>query len=168
MRLSRYLKPENVKLGLVHGHVDEIDPEKDPAQERARLKDEVVSELCDLFMTTGQIRNQSKFLTDLKNRESASSTAVGMGIAVPHVRSLQPRALGIVFARSCEGVWYDAPDGELVHIFFGIASPSYDDKKALQFYKWIAQSFLQEDWLSAALLAAEDEHEIIGILTGLH
>jgi PTS system fructose-specific IIC component len=168
MQLMRYLKPEHVRLGLVHGHLDGIDPEKDPAAERARLKEAVIDELVELFDRTGVIRNASKFAKDLRYRESQSSTALGDGIAVPHARSLQPRRLAIVFARSREGVWYDAPDGKPVHIFFGIAGPSYDEREFLQFYKWIAQSWLQEEWLPQALLEAEDEHEVVGILGSLH
>lgn len=152
---------------MLNGHADEIDPEKDPEKERTRLKEAVVEELVDLFMLTGQIRNRSKFSADLLNRERKASTAVGDGIAVPHVRSLQPKGLAVVFARSREGVEYAAPDGKPVHIFFGITGPSYDDKVFLQFYKWVAQSFLQEEWLPAALLGAETEHEIIAILSGL-
>ncbi|MBN2713606.1 MAG: PTS sugar transporter subunit IIA [Planctomycetes bacterium] len=167
MYIARYLKPEYVKLGLINGHLDEIDEEKDLEKEQARLKESVIEELTDLFMLTGQIRNRHKFLLDLVNREKQCSTAVGNGIAVPHVRSMQPRKMAVVFARSHDGVWYDAPDGKPVHIFFGITAPSYDDKAFLQFYKWVAQSFLQEDWLLDALLAAEDEHEIIAILSGL-
>ncbi len=167
MYISRYLKPEYVRLGLVHGHRDEIDPEKDEAKEKLRLKEAVVEELTDLFVETGVVRNRHKFFLDLWNREKKASTAVGDGIAVPHVRSMQPQKMAIVFARSVDGVEYDSPDGEPVHIFFGITAPPYDDKAFLYFYKWIAQSFLQEDWLHGALLHAEDEHEIIGILSGL-
>lgn len=167
MYISRYLKPGLVRLGLVHGHLDDIDPQKDREKELWRLKEEVLEELTDLFMETGQIRNRTKFHLDLLNREKGSSTAVGYGVAVPHVRGMQPRGVGLIFARSREGVWYDAPDGKLVHIFFGIASPTYDEKTALHFYQWIAQSFLQEEWLKDALLEAKDEHEIIGILSSL-
>lgn len=167
MQIARYLKPAQIRLGLVHGHLDDMDPEKDRDAELRRLKFEVVDELVELFATTGVVRNLSKFRTDMINREKCSSTAVGMGVAVPHVRSMQPRSLGLVFARSREGVWYDAPGGELVHVFFGLCSPVYDDKQALSFYQWIAQSFLQEAWLMPALLAAEDEDEIIGLLSSL-
>lgn len=167
MYIARYLKPEYVQLGFVNGHPDEVDPEKDPEREKERLKMEAVDEIVDLFMKTGQIRNRHKFFLDLWNREKKATTAVGDGIAVPHVRSMQPKALSIVFARSRDGVEYSAPDGKPVHIFFGITAPPYDDKVFLQFYRWVAQSFLQEEWLLDALLAAEDEHEVVGILSGL-
>lgn len=157
-------------MGLVGGHLDDIDPEKDVQKERARLKAEVLDELTDLFMNTGQIRNRNKFQHDLVSRERKASTAIGRGLAVPHVRSMQPKQFCMVFARSRDGVWFDAPDGEPVHIFFGMAAPSYDDRASAEYlnvYKWIAGCFKEQDWLPEALLQAEDEHAIIAILSGL-
>ncbi len=170
VQITRYLRPEVVRLGMVNGHLDEIDPEKDPAKERARLKNEVVDELVDLFMQTGQIRNRSKFHHDLQSRERKASTAIGRGLALPHVRSMQPRQFCMVFARSRDGVEFESPDGEPVHLFFGMAAPTYDERMSaeyLQIYKWIARCFKEEEWLPEALLKAVDEHEIIGILSGL-
>jgi fructose PTS system EIIBC or EIIC component len=167
MQLSRYLRPEHIKLELEHGHLEAMDPEKDPEKEKVRLKEEVVDELVDLFMGTGQIRNRHKFLLDLLNREKKATTAIGNGIALPHVRSLQPRDVAIVFARSTAGVEFLSLDGQPVKLFFGITAPSYDDKIFLQFYKWISQGFLQEEWLPQALLEAQDAHEVIKILSGL-
>ena len=170
VQITRYLKPEVVRLGMVGGHPDDMDPEKDPAKERVRLKEEVIDELTDLFMNTGQIRNRNKFHHDLLSRERKATTAIGNGLAVPHVRSMQPKQFCMVFARSRDGVEFASPDGEPVHLLFGMAAPSYDERMSaeyLQVYKWIARCFKEEDWLPGALLAAQDEHEIIGILSGL-
>ncbi len=167
MHISRYLKPDFIQLGMRCGHMDEIDEEKNYEAELWRLKTEVISELADLFDKTGIIRNKTKFSTEMLNYEKSSSSATGNGVAVLDIRSMTPKAMGLIFARSQEGVWFDATDEEPVHIFFGIACPSYDTKKAQHFYKWIAQSFLQEDWLPSALLYANDEHEIIAILSSL-
>ncbi|MCL2000945.1 MAG: PTS sugar transporter subunit IIA [Planctomycetes bacterium] len=170
MQITRYLKPELIRLGMMNGHRDEIDPEKDPAKERIRLKCGVVDELVDLFMRTGVIRNRSKFHHDLLSREKKATTAIGRGLALPHVRSMQPKQFCMVFARSRVGVEYNSPDGTPVHIIFGIAAPSYDERisvEYLQFYKWVARCFKEEEWLPDALLRAEDEHEIIAILSGL-
>ncbi len=170
VQITRYLKPEVVRLGMMSGHVDTIDPEKDPAKERQRLKEDVINELTDVFMNTGQVRNRNKFHHDLLSRERKASTAIGNGLALPHVRSMQPRNFCMIFARSRDGVEFDSPDGEPVHLLFGMAAPSYDERMSneyLQAYKWIARAFKEEEWLPAALLQAEDEHEIIGILSGL-
>ena len=155
---------------MISGHLEDIDPDKNPARERERLKEEALDELTDLFMNTGQIRNRQKFLHDLVSRERKSSTALGGGLAVPHVRSMQPRQFCMVFARSRDGVEFASPDGIPVHIIFGMAAPTYDQRVVndyLQAYKWIAHCFKEEEWLPAALLQAGDEHEIIAILSGL-
>ncbi len=167
MYISRYLKPDYIQLGIYSGHLDDIDEAKNHDTELWRLKTEVISELANLFDKTGVIRNRTRFETEIINHEKSSSSATGNGIAVLDIRSMTPKSMGIVFARSQEGVWFDSTDNEPVHIIFGIACPSYDTKKAQHFYKWIAQSFLQEDWLPSALLYAENEHEIIGILSSL-
>lgn len=170
VQITRYLKPEVVRLGMMNGHIEEMDPDKDPAKERVRLKEEVIDELTDLFMQTGHIRNRSKFHHDLLSRERKATTAIGRGLAVPHVRSMQPKQFCLVFARSRDGVEFGSPDGEPVHLMFGMAAPSYDERvtnEYLQVYKWIARCFKEEDWLPEALLQAADEHEIIGILSGL-
>ena len=170
VQITRYLKPEVVRLGMMNGHVDGIDPDKDPKKERIRLKEEVIEELTDLFMNTGQIRNRSKFHHDLQSRERKATTAIGNGLAVPHVRSMQPRQFCMIFARSRDGVEFDSPDGEPVHLIFGMAAPSYDERMSNEYlaaYKWIARAFKEEEWLPAALLQAQGEHEIIALLSGL-
>ena len=170
VHITRYLKPEVVRLGMVGGHIDEIDPEKDEKKERIRLKEEVIDELTDLFMQTGQVRNRNKFHHDLLSRERKASTAIGHGLAIPHVRSMQPKQFCMIFARSRDGVEFASPDGEPVHLIFGMAAPSYDEKVTndyLQVYKWIARCFKEEEWLPEALLNAQDEHEIIALLSGL-
>ncbi|MHC4871370.1 MAG: PTS sugar transporter subunit IIA [Planctomycetota bacterium] len=168
MNISRFLKPSQIKLGLASGHIDQINPDKDEAAEKSRLKDEVIDELIELFDASGEIRNLSKFKKDFINREKADSTALENGISFPHIRSMQPRKTVIVFARSEAGVWFNSLDAELTHIFFGIAAPEYADKEMFRFHKWISNAFMNEDWLKDALLSAEDEHEIIKILGHLH
>lgn len=170
MQITRYLKPEVVQLGMVSGHVDTIDPEKDEEKERVRLKEAVIEELADLFVKTGQIRNRSKFHHDLLSRERKATTAIGGGLAIPHVRSMQPRQFCIIFARSRDGVEFLSPDGRPANLIFGMAAPSYDERSTNEFlrvYQWIARNFKESAWLKEALLEAADEHEIIGILSGL-
>lgn len=155
---------------MASGHVDGIDPEKDVDKEKIRLKEDVLQELAYLFVKTGQIRNRSKFHHDLLSRERKASTAIGGGLALPHVRSMQPKQFCIVFARSCDGIEFLSPDGAPVHLIFGMAAPSYDERSTNEFlrvYQWIARSFKESPWLKDSLLEAEDEHEIIGILSGL-
>jgi len=171
MDVGRYLREELVKLEL------ESRPEPLPAaveptpqaleRHRWHFKEKVVAELSALFAASGEIRNQHKFYLDMVNRERQASTAIGEGLAVPHVRSMQPRRLVLCFARSRLGVDYFSPDGEPVHLFFGVAAPSYDDKIYLRVYKWLASAFSREDWLHGALMAAAEPGEVIRIIKSL-
>jgi mannitol/fructose-specific phosphotransferase system IIA component (Ntr-type) len=169
--LGRLFREELVKLEL------ESAPEPLPegveptpaALEKARwrFKERVCAELVELFAASGEVRNEHKFLLDLINRERKASTALGEGLAVPHVRSLQPRSTVVVFARSTPGVEFASPDGAPVHLFFGITAPSYADADYLRIYKWLATSFTREDWLRPALMSAESAGEAVRILKSL-
>ena len=169
MQFARYLRPEQVCCQLTPQPLRS--PEEmvrlSPQRQSWLRKEAVVRELATLFNASESIVNPNKFLTDLINREKKASTALGEGLAVPHVRSLQPRRLLCVVARSTQGVEYDSPDGKPVYLFFGLVAPSYNDREYLKFYRWIALSFREEEWLMPSLMEAADEHEIIKILRSL-
>jgi mannitol/fructose-specific phosphotransferase system IIA component (Ntr-type) len=169
--VGRYLREELIKLEI-ESRPEPLPESVEPtpqAKERHRwhFKEKVCAELAALFGQSGDIRNEHKFYLDLVNREKQASTAIGEGLAVPHVRSMQPRKLVLCFARSRGGVDYFSPDGEPVHIFFGVAAPSYDDKVYLRIYKWLAHAFSREDWLHDALMTAIEPGEIIRIIKSL-
>ena len=173
MSLGRLFREEMVKLEIESRpealQVPEgVEPTPE-ALERARwhFKEKVAAELAGLFAASGEVRNGHKFLLDMLNREKKSSTAIGDGLAVPHVRSMQPRKLIVCFARSTPGVEFFARDGHPVHLFFGVAAPSYDDAAYLRIYKWLAGAFIREDWLRGALMGAENPGEVVRILKSL-
>jgi PTS system fructose-specific IIC component len=134
---------------------------------RAMRKEAVIREIAALFDASGEIRNLSKFTKDLIDREKKSSTSVGGGLAIPHVRSMQPRKLVVVLARSRVGAEYLSDDGSLVHVFLGIAAPSYDDAEYWKLYRQLAANFGQEPWLMPAILDAQTEDEIVHLIKGL-
>ena len=113
-----------------------------------------------LLERSGKIVNRTKLLTDFVNRERRASTALGHGIAVPHVRTYQAKELIIGIARSNEGYEFDAPDGRLVHLFFPMAAPSYDDTLYLRLFKSLAE-VLQFDYFRKRLLEAPTEYDLI-------
>lgn len=171
MHLGRYLREELVKLEIEAAPQplpESVEPTPQ-ALERHRwhFKERVVGELSSLFSASGEVRNEHKFYRDLLNREKQASTAIGDGLAVPHVRSMQPRKLVVCFARSTPGVEYQAPDKKPVHLFFGVAAPSYDDSVYLRVYKWLAHAFSREDWLHQAFMSAANPGEIIRIIKSL-
>jgi mannitol/fructose-specific phosphotransferase system IIA component (Ntr-type) len=134
---------------------------------RAHRKRAVVEEIAGLFGRSGEIRNLHKFTRDFEERERKSTTAVGGGLAIPHIRSMQPRRLVVCLARSSEGAEFLAEDGEPVRVFFGIASPSYEDRDYWKLYRWAANAFNQESWLIDAIMDAPDADEIVRLFKGL-
>ena len=145
------------------------DPRSSAPDEHTRRlrKEAVVGELASLFDRSGDVRNLSKFTRDFLERESKSTTAVGERLALPHVRSMQPRKLVVCVARTRTGVDYFAPDGEPVGVFFCLATPSYEDADYWKLYRWAANVFNQNAWLVDAILDAEDEDEILYLLKSL-
>jgi len=152
----------DLELDRVWDGVEELveDPSRNQIEE---IKQRTLRELVELISRTGCVGNKNKLFTDLYNREKQSSTAIGMGIAFPHVRSMQVREFVAGIARSGRGIPFDAPDGAPVHLFFIMAAPPYDDKSYLRAYKSLA-TVLRFETVRRALVEARAPHEIIRVI----
>ncbi|MBD3402162.1 hypothetical protein GF420_04650 [candidate division GN15 bacterium] len=165
MNLSRYLTEELVKL--------EMDTRIAPPEEGASIekwqqnaKEEVLKELVTFLAEGNRVGNESKLLIDFVNRERKASTAIGHGVAVPHIRSLQAKEFMMAFARSSLGYDFQAPDDEPVRLFFVMAAPPYDDNLYLKAFKSLAE-ILQYETFRRELLEAESPGEILRALRGM-
>ncbi len=160
MQISRYLRPELIKLELETRI--EPDPETGEYTKRALRegKKQVLEEFVTLMDEYARVGNPSKMVNDLYHREKRASTAIGNGIAVPHVRTYQAKEFIISFGRSSEGIEFGAPDNEPVQLFFCMAAPQYDDKIYLRAFKALAEN-LQFDYFRERLLEAEAPYDII-------
>ncbi len=167
MTIRRFLRPEAIRLELRTRKVPEGDlpADFDPLSERNlnRVRDGIVEELCELFEATGEVSSRTRLFRDLQNREKKAGTAVGNGIAMPHVRTLQAREFLMCFGRSIEGLPFRAPDDEPVHLFFGMISPPYDDRVYLRVYRRLASVLLNPEHVEE-FMAAEQHSEILRIL----
>ncbi len=114
-----------------------------------RIRDEVIGEMCDLLDASGQIGNRNRLYKDLLNREKKAVTAVGEGIAIPHVRTLQAKEFVMAFARSRKGIPFRAPDDQPVHLFFAMVSPPYEDRMYLKIYHSLATLLLRPETFQA-------------------
>lgn len=139
MGLMRYLSESRVRLELQTVMPSEEEREEVPRERwLPDLKQRVIRELCDLLLTSPDIRSQNKLFLDLHNREKQWSTALGHGVAFPHVRTMHARTLVFAIGRSMEGLDYDSPDGEPVHVFFSMVAPPYEDQMYRKFAKQLA------------------------------
>ncbi|UCG53633.1 MAG: PTS sugar transporter subunit IIA [Candidatus Latescibacterota bacterium] len=85
-----------------------------------------MSEMVGCISENLEFKDQDLLLDMLMNRESLGSTAIGKGVAFPHGRSLAIQELSVLFARSVNGVDFDALDKKPTHLFFLIIAPPQD------------------------------------------
>ena len=92
--------------------------------------------------------NKEELFNALLSREEMMSTAIGNGIAIPHVRLFDSMSLQediVVVAYLFEPVDWVAPDGKPVHtLFFVLAA---DETRHLQILAEIAQLASDEDFV---------------------
>ncbi len=167
MNFRRYMPPDAIRLDLkTRVHPDgELPEDFDPLGKRNldRIRQGVIEELTELLEATGRVKNPRRLYRDLYHREKRTGTAVGQGVAFPHVRTLQVKTFIMAFGRSREGLPFRAPDDEPVHFFFALTAPPYDDRLYLKVYKTLASLLLQPEYYEQ-LLAVEDPGEVLRAL----
>ena len=106
--LTQYLKPENITLEI-----------------KSKPKQEIIKDLLSLLIETGEVspNNFDELYQGLLEREKLESTAIGGGLAIPHVRSDLVDDIKMVVAISKEGIDFDAIDKNPVHFMVLIISP---------------------------------------------
>jgi PTS system nitrogen regulatory IIA component len=100
----------------------------------------------------------------LMARERLGSTALGLGVAIPHGRIRQLREVTAVFVRPCAAIPFDAPDGEPVRLIFAMLVPENANEQHLNFLSELAQMF-GDDNFRDALLSAPDPDAVKNLLT---
>ena len=85
-----------------------------------------LNEMVDCISREYGLKDKDLILEMLMNRESLGSTGIGKGVAFPHGRSIAVRELTLLFARSENGVEFDALDKKPTHLFFLIIAPPQD------------------------------------------
>lgn len=159
MNFRRFLPPSAIRLELrTRPHPDGDIPEDFDITDKRntdRIREELIGEVVELFETTGQVCNPKRLFRDLHDREKRAGTAVGQGIAFPHVRTLQVRSFVMAFGRAQEALPFSAPDEEPVRLFFALAAPPYDDRTYLRIYRSLATLLLQPEYYEQFLTAKE-------------
>ena len=166
MNVLRFLKPACIQLPLRTTPLvpDEDETAAQGAKRLDREKHAVMAELVSVLARAEEIINPTKLLRDLEHRERNASTALGNGLAIPHVRSLQTRAFIMGFARAeGDGLFYSAPDSEPVRLFFLMAAPPYDDRLYHQVHREVAE-ILSDEEVVQNLLVAGTSQDVFNIL----
>jgi len=134
MNISRLIPKNMIKIGIIS---DE--------------KEDIIKELIDFASENSDfIRNERKLFKAIIEREKKSSTAIGLGLAIPHGRTFEARDFFVILGISKEGKDFDSIDGEPVHLFFLMSAPPDNDTKYLKAIKELSES-LRSDELRESL-----------------
>lgn len=165
MNLRRLLPPELVRLRL-ETPVPEPEEDEEVLSDSALrdFKEDVLAEIADMFEETGHVGRLTRLHRELCLREGKASTAVGNGVAFPHIKTLQAKELMVAIALAPEGIPFDTPDGEPVFLIAAIVSPKGEDRAYLNLVRRFSEIFSGGAALPE-LLAADSEHEVIRILS---
>jgi fructose-specific phosphotransferase system IIA component len=132
MLMNELIKPEDVLLDF-----------------DAKTKDEAMEMLANILYIHHKIDDLQGFLKDIYEREAITSTGIGFGIAIPHAKSSHVLIPTVIFARSIEGIPFDAMDGKDAHLFFMIAMPEDGTNAHLRVLAMLSRKLMHEDFREA-------------------
>ncbi len=106
MKITDLLKKEGILLNC-------------PAADR----ESAIDALIELHTKVGNLNDAAAFKEAILAREEKGSTAIGMGIAVPHGKSAAVKTAGLTAITIPAGIDYKSLDGNPSNLFFMIAAP---------------------------------------------
>lgn len=122
-------------------------------------KYDVLDTLIDAMKKNSAITNPDLFRKAVFDREEITSTGIGGGIAIPHVRMEEVKETTIGIAIVPEGVDFDAIDNQPVHLIVLFATPKNKDKEYLQLVAKVMQA-LRDESLYQRLLKCQSPHQV--------
>ncbi|WP_307976675.1 fructose-specific PTS transporter subunit EIIC [uncultured Streptococcus sp.] len=90
---------------------------------KATSKEAAIDEMITNLVDKGIVTDFGTFKAGIMNREAQTSTGLGEGIAMPHSKNAAVKAATVLFAKSANGLDYEALDGQPTNLFFMIAAP---------------------------------------------
>ncbi len=107
-------------------------------------KDECLDYLCKKAASLTNIDHEY-LLSEVKNRESILSSAMGQNLSIPHARLKDINDAFVFFGQSKKGVEWDSPDGTPIHNIFLVLTPTKDTSLQLKILAAIAKIFQNKE-----------------------
>ena len=127
-------------------------------------KRETLLALADNLSDSPQVKNRQELAAELLKREELMSTAIGCGIAIPHIRlsSVTDLVVSVGISRT-DIVDFHPLDDEPVRLVFMIAAAHNQHAYYLQTLSWFSNRLKNRE-LRDALLQAQTEQEVYNLL----
>lgn len=120
---------------------------------KAEKPEDAIRELADAMTENKFVSNPAALVVAAMERESVLSTAIGEGLAFPHVRGVEGGGLTLALGVSKKGIQWDA-SGEIVHLVFFSVIPVAVSAFYLRLMAGLNEALSKQD-NREALLAAE-------------
>ena len=146
MKITDLLKKEGINLN--------VDAEDQNA---------AIDALIELHEKVGNLSNVSGFKKAILAREEKGSTAIGMGIAVPHGKSDSVAKAGVTAITIPGGIDYKSLDGAPSKLFFMIAAPDTAADTHLEVLSKL-MTLLMDSKFAAKLIDAKTPDEFLSII----
>lgn len=148
--------------------VNIITPDRVVNQSTAKSKNEVIKLLSELFSKSATTLNTTQLFNAFIAREELGSTALGHGVAIPHIRSntaTQPLGAFVQLKRSID---FDAEDLQPVDIIFALVVPTDQDNEHLNLLAEISQLFASESFRHQVRLVTSHRALFDALITPEH
>ena len=131
---------------------------------KARSKKAILEALAHLIASPASELGSAEVFNSLLSRERLGSTGLGHGVAIPHGRINHSSRTYGAFARTEEGIDFDALDNQPVDLFFSLLVPDKATDQHLQILAQLAEMFSDDEFL-ARLRASRSHDELFELLT---
>ncbi len=141
-----------------------LSPDRIVYLNHATRRDALIA-LADVLGTAPQIKHRKELRDEILKREELMSTAIGCGIAIPHVRLASVTDLVMAVGISKKDIIdFNAIDGEPVNLIFMIAAAKNQHEYYLQTLAFFSTK-IKDPHLRSALLESSDAESAYRILT---
>jgi fructose PTS system EIIA component len=118
----------------------------------AATKDEVLGKMAQRLFETGRIDDYDVFLCDVLEREKIESTDMGIGVTIPHGKSIAVQKTSVVIGRLTKPIrWKEEQEEEEKPVFaiFLLAVPSSDENGSmhLELISKVATLLIDDDFV---------------------
>ena len=132
---------------------------------KGATKEQILSEMVDLLMASGHIRDRDAVLRAINDREKRMSTGMQNGIAIPHGKTDSVDCLVAALGIKRGGVDFGALDGQPSTIFVMTVSPDSRTGPHIQFLAEVSRP-LNDASVRSKLLSAATREEVLHLLIG--
>ena len=130
-----------------------------------------IATAVELLAGSQGARVEADMVQKTTEREEDFGTALGYGIALPHIRVPNLKQPRLAFLRLKEGVDWNAPDGQPVRLVFYLLSPEGKDDAHIQIIATIAKAMTNPEFreeLETSMSAEEIESRLEHVFLETH